>query len=735
MEKSEKLSGVKVGLCTWCDHDQCHIKCMVENGRLIGTEDFPESPFQPWFGVNQCAKMSHRLVEQLYHPDRLNYPLKRVGNRGENRWKEISWENALDEIAEKLSKLKQTYGPETMGVIFGSPFDQWTVSRFCNVFGTPNTDSSDARICGGIEMWMNFITYGGTAHYAPADPLRTELLVLWGAQPKKSEPIKWARDRRVPKIVVIDPRKIGESDQAVMWLQIRPGTDAALALGWLNVIINEGLYDKEFIDKWTFGFDKLKERVQEYPPKKVSEITWIPEKEIVDSARLYGTVKPAHIQWGSPPSYVGYNAGEIERARCCLRAVTGNLDICGGSSIIKPFSRVHRVTTMELAELLPDEQVHKALGSDRFRAMTWPGFEIVPDTVKMAVRKGVVRGAVATAILHAARTEKPHPIKALFTSGTNLMMVHPNTKHIYEAIMNTELHVHCDHWMVPNAVLADYVMPIAMWPERPVMGLQIEYPNCLITGEQVVPNNVDPTKSDRRYDYDFWRGLGLRFGYEKHWPWKTLEQAYDYMLEPMGMSFSEFAGSRRWEGERIVHKRYEKEGGFATPTGKVELYSTVLEKTGYDPLPYYEEPPESPYRTPELFKEYPYIFISRRSPVFIHSSQRMIKGMRKMHLEPYIRMHPETAKQNGINEGDWVWVESKRGKIRLKCQFDDKFFKEVVAGDFGWWFPEKPAEAPSLFGVFESNINVLSPDDLEFHSRSSGSWVLDKFLVKISKVQ
>jgi anaerobic selenocysteine-containing dehydrogenase/rubredoxin len=724
---------VKIGLCKWCDHDQCHIKCYVEDGRLTRAGSFPESPFQAWFGIEQCPKMGHNIIEQVYHPNRVKYPLKRAGERGGNKWQKISWEQAFDEIADKLGSLRDSYGAECLGGIFGLYNEQWDIARFFNLFGSPNLDSVDARICGGLEAWMNIVTYGGIAHYGPPDPENTKLLVLWANQAPKTNPIKWARGRDVEKLIVIDPRRTEVAVRADIWLQPRPGTDGAIGLGWLNVIINEELYDKDFVEKWTVGFEDLKKRIQEYPPEKVAEITGIPKEKIVDSARMYATVRPGYILWGSPTAYVGLNSAEIERTRCILRAVTGNLEVKGGNQIIYPFPHQVKLTELELAERLPTEQVKKALGSDRFKVMAWPGFYQFKDEARKYIRASVIRSAPVASILHAARTGEPYQIRAMFIVATNPLLTVADTKKVYEALKATELLVVQNHWLTPEGALADYVLPTTMWIEKPSFSF-LEHANSLIVGQRVLPKTVDG-EHDLRDDYDIFRNLGIRLGKTEDWPWETLEDCYDYRLKPLGISWEEFSSTKFWMTEPLKHKNYEKTGGFNTPTGKVELSSTVFENLGYDPLPYYEEPAESPVRTPDIAKEFPYVMISRRSKTFLHSSHRQVRGMRRMHPEPIVEIHPDTAKKHQIEDGDMVWVETKRGKIKQRARLTDIGLPDVINPDFGWWFPEKEAAEPSLFGLWESNVNVLTSLDLDHCSQSCGTYYLGCCLCKISKAE
>jgi anaerobic selenocysteine-containing dehydrogenase len=721
----------KIGLCKIQYHDQCQVKFRFdENGNLLPGEAVEGSPLQPWMTMDGCVRQRY-FLEWNFHKDRLNYPLKRVGKRGENKWQQISWNQALDEIADKLKEIKEKYGSEYFGLITGFYNHQWDVARFGNLYGTPNVDSVNARICGGLETWMNVITYGHPAQYGPPYPEYCNLLTVWANRPSDMYPIKWAKGQLVKRRIVVDPRWVRECKGADFWLQIRPGTDAALALGWMNVIINEELYDKKFVEKWTYGFDKLKERVQEYPPKRVSEITWIPEEKIIESARFYAKNSPAHIQWGSPTGYYGLNSDQTERARCCLRAITGNVGTLGGNYFNTSYSKQVKLHDMELEDMLPEDKMKKALGSDQFRGMTWPAYYMIPEKAKGFNRAFINRGAPLVTIINSIRTGKPYQIKGLILTAGNIMATVSQSKHVYEALKKVDFYACIELVMTPTAMLADYVLPATSWLESPQLGF-LEHKNILYTGQRVLPKSVQG-KYDRRDDYDIWRDLGIRLGQEKHWPWKTLEEVLDYRIKPTGMTFEEFSTKKLFDIEPHEDKPYEKEG-FLTPTGKVELSSTIMEKLGYDPLPFYEEPYESPVRTPELAKKYPYITITPKSVYFRHSSHRNNASLRKRHPDPIVQMHPETAKKHGIKDGDWVWIENDRGRIKQKCQIFDKILPQVISCDFGWWFPEKPGEEPSLFGIWESNINVLSCDDLEACGRTSGNWYLSVFQTKISKV-
>lgn len=538
------------------------------------------------------------------------------------------------------------------------------------------------------------------------------------------------------KTICIDPRKTKEAEEADIWLQIRPGTDGALAMGWLNVIINEELYDKEFVNKWTVGFDKLKERVQEYNPKKVAEITWLSSDKIVESARMYATTKPASINWGTKCSHIGPNSTEVEHSRAILRAITGNLDIDGGDLMLEPNPGVLRHVDLELAEEFPEKKRSKTLGTGVVKLKSWEGWKIVKET-RAKYGLGPIgefsnTGAILPWIYDAILTDKPYPVKALILPVQNSLLNIPDTKKVYEAHKKVELSVVLDLFMTPTAMISDYVLPGTSWYEHPHINWTEHID--LLTGADAIMPKFKPGEFDRKNFYDLWYGLGIRLGQKEYWPWETLEEAMEYRLSPSNITWKEFS-KRPWGVPAGIKERRYEEKGFFTPSGKVELYSSVYERLGYDPLPFYEEPPESPISTPELAKKYPYILINSRERDYRHSMGRMLPSIRKRHPDPLVQINPETAKKLGIEEGDWVWIHGVRGRIKQKCKYFDGIHPQVVNCELGWWFPEKSPEEPSLFGVWESNINVLSSLRLEHCDPRTGGWYMNAMLCNIYKVQ
>jgi anaerobic selenocysteine-containing dehydrogenase len=314
------------------------------------------------------------------------------------------------------------------------------------------------------------------------------------------------------------------------------------------------------------------------------------------------------------------------------------------------------------------------------------------------------------------------------------MVTQANTKLVYHALKRLDLYVVKDFWMTPSAELADYVLPSASWLERPQHWTYVDYAQYLSIGERALAPIV-PGECEHRDDYEFWRDLGIRLGQGEHWPWQSLEDVYDYRLQGMGYSHREFVDKVRWIFFPFQEKKYERIG-FGTSTGKVELYSMLLERLLYDPLPSYEEPRETPVGSPDLANQYPLMLITgMRHDPFFHSEHRQIESLRRLHPDPLVQVHPDTAQELGIGDGEWVWIETPRGRVRQKCQYFDGIHPKVVSAQHGWWFPELPGEEPWLHGVWESNINVVTDDDPDACNQVIGGWPLRTALCRLYKVK
>lgn len=388
---------------------------------------------------------------------------------------------------------------------------------------------------------------------------------------------------------------------------------------------------------------------------------------------------------------------------------------------------------MELNEALPPEQRRKQLGGDKYRLFSYQGWELVSDAVGRVPQNyakppsaQMTAQANPRAIWEAVTEGKPYPVKAMIVVAGNPLMSLANTRLAYKALKRLELLVVMDYYVTPTAELADYVLPAASTLERD---------DISIRGPRVFacPKALEPLY-ERRSDYEFWRELGLRLNQEKYWPWKTAEEMCDYRLKPLKITFKELVD--RYEVfAPPEYRKYEKYG-FATPSGKVEIYSSIFEKLGYDPLPSYIEPPETYITAPKIARDYPLILNTggRFLPMY-HSELRQIRSAREAVPEPIIDIHTETAEKLNIANGDWVWVETLRGKNKQKARVSEEVHTQMVHVQHGWWFPEKPCEDPELHGLWESNANVLCPDDPEYCSKEIGGWPLTALLCKIYKAE
>jgi anaerobic selenocysteine-containing dehydrogenase len=689
-------------------HEGCGVLLYVKNGKLLKVEGDPDFPHNQGRLCPRCLA----LTQVVYHPDRLKYPLKRAGERGEGRWERITWEEAYETIAQKFSKIKKEYGPESVIFCQGTGRDiSPYITRLAYTFGSPNWvcfGPLHGQACWLPKIVTNVVTAGDLivadcaqffpGRYENPDWKMPKCIIIWGNEPTVSSPDgfmgQWIIDcmKIGSALIVIDPRRTWLATRAKVWLQIRPGTDAALALGMLNVIINEGLYDSQFVERWTHGFNELKKRVQEYPPQKVAEITWIPEEKIIKAARMYATSKPSAIQWGV----------SIEQQKECiptihaiaaLWTVTGNLDVPGGN-IIR--SRNFGLASLNFwaVDTLSREQLEKSIGSKPY-----------PLLRQFHSLKGEM-------VIEQMLTATPYPIKAAWIQTTNTFACGAaDPKRTHEAFSKLDFNVAVDLFMTPTTMaFGDIVLPAATYPERDGIALQ----DGLNIFAGTINKAIEPVgecKSDMEINLE----LGKRLNPEA-WPWNNIREMFDAMLMPIGMTFEEL----RKKGvvyDKFEYRKYEKgllrsdkKPGFDTPTGKVELYSTLFEQSGLDALPYFEEAPESPVSTPEIAKEYPLVLTTgARSQSFFHSEHRQIPLLRQMHPDPITEIHPETATKLGIRDGDWIYIENRHGKCKQKARLTPGIHPGVVHSQHGWWFPEKQGPAPSLYGVWESNINLLLP--------------------------
>ncbi|NLM20371.1 MAG: molybdopterin-dependent oxidoreductase [Peptococcaceae bacterium] len=726
---------VKKSCCYFC-HQNCGVLAYVKDDKVLAIEGDPDFPTNTG---GLCCRGNIALLH-LDHPDRINYPLKRIGKRGEGKWQRISWDQALDEIAAKLAQIREEYGAEAVATAGGTQrTDDWARRRFMNLFGSPN-GFHNSHLC-----WIpTFMIETAVCGWSPfeIDLANSRCIVLWGQNPGASNMpemhhLSELKQKNGLKIITIDPRFTETAAKSDLWLPLRPGSDLALALAWLHVIIYEGLYDPVFVENYCEGFGELANHVEQFTPEWAEPLTWLSADLIRESARMYAMNKPGNIQWGVAMDQQGRASGAAIHARILIRAITGNLDVPGSDLLTGPSLEFITDEEMEANEYLSEEQKAKQIGADKFKLLTWPGYSKIAEMSKKYWGKAPTAEWMCEAhppsVFRAILTGDPYPVKALLVSATNPVNSYGESKLVLEALRAVDFMVTCEYWMTPTAALSDYVLPIAGALERPTITSSYGCSDFLLASQRAIKPMYE-----RRNDYNFWRDLGIRLGQEDMWPWETVEDAYLHKLEPLGYgsdSYDEFVEYWRFHFPERQYQKYLDKGGFGTPSGKIELYSSVLKDLGYSPLPEYVGPVENEIDHPELAKEYPLVLSTGNGFMpFHHSEHFQIPDVRFLNSEPYFQINPETAEEYGIKEGDWVWIETQRGRMKQKADVTQAVAPRVIITQRGWWFPERKMEEPDLAGCLESNTNVLTSTRDEDCCPLSGTWANRGLLCKIYKV-
>ncbi len=683
---SRSRSYVVKTVCSSC-YCACGVLAHVEDGKVVRIEGDPDYPITKG---KLCVK-GRAGIELLYHPDRLKYPLKRTGGRGEGKWGRISWDEAFDTIGAKLKQIQEKDGPEAICVGTGAGLysNMGMVGYMCYLLGTPNMLSS-AFICfmpvaAAVKATIGYPAALLATEIVNDEALDAKCILLWAANPKNTVPHPMGHGileaaKNGAKLIVVDPRPTDFAKEADIWLKIRPGTDDALALGMINVVINEGLYDQDFVDNYAFGFEDLKEHVQGYPVETVSEITWIPKEKIVEAARIFAKTDPSCLCQRVPLDQ-NLNAVQTSRATFILTSICGNLDRRGGNLLPSKSHVIGEYPIMEKLGELPREMLSKRIGAKELPLLSGPnaiyGF-VQPSLWAKAVLEG-----------------KPYQVKAMITSARNQLVGDQDAKIIETAFRQIEFSVTMDLFMTPTAELSDIVLPASSWLEKEGFRGHMGYPYFI----PVQHKAIEPLY-ERKEDNEMFIELANRMNLEI--PWKDLAAYHDWRLNTEGKKFAEL------DGVSYVHqpKKYDrhKKGVFKfnTPSGKVELYSTFLENFGFDPLPSYV----APQATTE---KYPLILMGGKKKVeFSHSAGRQIEMYRKRVPWPTVEMSPETAKSNGIQEDDWVWIETidygDKERVKFKAKFMEGMLDHLVAVEHGWWLPEAEEQERRWY---ESNVNVV----------------------------
>ena len=696
---NRRMSGEPIPTyCPLCV-SRCGALATVEDGRLVALHPDPSHPTGKAICVK--GKAAPQIVE---HPGRLLHPLRRTNPKDatDPGWEQITWDEALDTIAERLLAIKAEHGPEAVVFSTSSPSTSaisdaidW-VMRLVRAFGTPNF-TGYMELCGWGRYLAPLYTFGAPVPgtYLP-DLDNAGCILFWGYNPSVARlahaTSTAAAVARGAKLIVVDPRKVGLAAKADHWLRVRPGTDGALALSMTHVMIENGWYDADFVRDWTNAddevdgrkvWDLLAAQCADYRPEVAAGITGVPAADIVAATRTLWESRPlAFYTWSELEQHS--STTQITRAINVLYALTGSLDVPGGNVLFQSVP-TNRIDGMELQPRDGPRTVGTAdrpLGPARF------GFATGEDVYNAAL---------------------DGRIKAMVGFGGNPVMAHGDSARGRDALRSLDFFAQCDLFMTPTAELADIVLPVTTPFESEALKIGFEYSqeaqSLVQLRRQLVPP-VGEARSDLRIVFDLATSLGLG---EHFWD-GDIEAAYRHQLEPSGITLEELRAHP--EGVRVPlktrHRKYV-DAGFATPSGKVELYSTTLAEHGYSPLPTYDEPQTSPRSRPDLAERFPLVLSCAKSLFFCETQHRQVAALRKSQKDPQVELHPDTAAARGIEAGDWVSIDTPKGSVRARAKLNAHLDPDVVFGQHGWWEACEELDLPGYppYDSGSANLNLV----------------------------
>lgn len=663
--------------CGLCE-GHCAALATVENGKIIKWRADKESglPYRP------CPSFKGQAWKEINeHPDRLKYPLKRAGAKGEGKWHRISWDEALESISRKLTKIREEYGPTFLGAGVGEPVQLEFVwlERFMSAFRSPNI-CTPFGVCGANRFASNSAMWGTHHGVSPRADQREDihidpLLIIWARTMGDFLGHDYDRIKKHVeeggKLVIINPKKQRVVKWADLWLKPRPGSDGALAMGLLKIVIDEKLYDEEFVDKWTVGFDKICKEISAFTLDDVERETWIPKEQIQQLARWMGEYK---------------------------------ITAFGSSRFLVP-SGIYGIHAQNVLNTIIDPNNIPGWGwSSERQFKQWSGralylLDKFPRTAEGNVgaqyRYGLRTAYIPyQALVNGILDDK---IKAALMVQCNPIITYPNSRKVYDAFKRLDLFVSLEVFPTPTSSLADYVLPVATINE-------IDTVRASTGGDSLLayPKIVDPP-GEARSDVMIINDLAKKLGLGEYFFDSDIE-TLNYVLQPSGFTWEEFKKIRL----NITKFTPKTEGGdfFTTPSGKAEFHSNkAKEKLGIDMIPTWQ----SVTNYPKTSEEYPMLMTSYKDEQFRLSGWKHVKYFRKRKPHPTVHINPEVAQKTGSVDGDWIWIETDTGKIMQKVVIDPDIDPRVALLSWGWWFPE--AGGATSFGWDKSNVNILLPDE------------------------
>ncbi len=710
----------KKGVCGICPAG-CWVEVGLKNGKLLDIKQDTSNT------LGMLCRRGQHAPEIIYSEHRLKYPMKRVGPKGSYEFKRTTWDEAYDLIVENLNKLKEESGPEAVAIYTGRGAQEQSlcdmfqpkgvaVSSASNIlfpFGSPNTMGVGALCYVSLHMISPHVTMGRMQTNMFTDIENAEMIVVWGTNPATdSPPVDMQRleaaAMRGADIVVIDPRRTETVFRTnARWVPIRPGTDGALALSMLEVMIDEDLYDEDFAENWCHGFEALKGYIQHFRPEVVETITGVPAGTIRDLAHRISQATGA-----CPLMYTGFeysNSGvQATRAVLTLFALAGQLDVPGGIGLTMLDSdfTINRSCNQENPDL------DRALARDRFPVYS----NYRGENHAIGLVDSVLKG-------------KPYRIRSLIIHGASILTSWPQTYLWRETLSLLDFLVCIDRQLTADAAYADIILPATTMFEN---DSYMTYGPIFRLREKI----IEPV-GEARNDYLIMAEMARRLGYGHLFP-QTEEEMLRFVLEGSSHTLEDVKAAGGWvklPTPMMEYKKWQKGGlrkdskpGFDTPTGKFEIWSTILEDYGYEPLPKYTEPTEGPLASPRVAEEFPLVFNSGARPQNDFRSQHHgIKGLVKDNPEPIVELNIEDAEARGIENGDLVEVRTLRGAVPFRARVTADIMKGAIECNMGGGTPVGPKAWQ------EWNVNELT--DINNYDEVSGFPVYKALLCDVVKLE
>lgn len=757
-QTSEGKVEIKHAWCKMCGpaRTHCSTMCTIKDGRWVHVEGNPEAGNNYGRGSKTLCGKGNAPMQVMYASDRLQYPMKRTGEKGEGKFEQITWDEAYKTIAEKLKEQKEQYGAKTYGAL--SPQYYAVIAtlgrRFLNVHGSPNYLHS--AICNSQRVFSRLVTIGGPDHgkamnTAPGQMNKTELLVVWGYNSENSamnQGNPYARMNQIErgmKVIDIRPMQDALASKADIWVPVRPGTDGALAMAILNYIIENDLYDHDFVENWCLGFDELAAHMKEYTPEWAAEITGIPAEQIVEVAQLMGTTKPMAINMGNGIGDQANDGHWTVACICIIEAITGNLGIAGGAGAAmvppKPLIKVNPIDV--LTDRLPETEEDKANGY-----MAGVTDLVAPETPRWFQDMITQESGPTTAYyqgLESILTEEPYPMRFIFGQSSNPLSATRQPKKIVEALKKLDFYVVMDVKWNSSCDYADIVLPAAtQYESADQFAIKNSPAGTFIGINQVINEPLAESRSDWSYYLD----LAVEMGYGDDFWNGSIDTMLEEQLAESDIDLAELREKgwifiERETEEKPTEPEYQnyEEMFKILPEGKVQCFNqwladkpNITEDSTLPGLPFYKGPVENLTSTPEIAAEYPLILSDVHAyRLCNHSYYHDAAYLRELQPYPWVKINPATAKEYGIEDGDWMTLESPHGHIKMTAKYFEGIAPDVLMTKRGWWEPCEELDLPG-YGFLDggAEVNVLFDSEVknfdQFHSAMS-----KQTLVKISK--